>query len=65
MEEDELLIECVRNFPCLYNSKNADFKVAIKKENAWKAISTELGRTSEFSFTQNILYYGILRVLNS
>ena len=32
MEKDEALIEAVRDYQCLYNSKNADFKVVLKKE---------------------------------
>ena len=33
MEKDEALIEAVRHYQCLYNSKSADFKVVLKKEN--------------------------------
>ena len=33
MEKDEALIEAVRDYQCLYNSKSADFKVVLKKEN--------------------------------
>ena len=33
MEKDEALIEAVRDYQCLYNSKRADFKVVLKKEN--------------------------------
>ena len=47
MDRDELLIEAVREYPCLYNSKIADFKVLLKKENAWTAIAALLERTSE------------------
>ena len=47
MERDELLIEAVRDYPCLYNSKSADFKVLLKKENAWTAIAARLERTGE------------------
>ena len=32
MEKDEALIEAVRDYRCLYNSKSADFKVVLKKE---------------------------------
>ena len=34
-------------FACLYDIKSTDFKVVLIKENAWKAISTNLDRTSE------------------
>ena len=33
MGKDEALIEAVRDYQCLYNSKSADFKVVLKKEN--------------------------------
>ena len=47
MDRDELLIEAVREYPCLYNSKIADFKILLKKENAWTAIAALLERTGE------------------
>lgn len=47
MEKDESLIEAVRAYPCLYNSKIADFKVQTKKENAWSTISESLDRTGK------------------
>lgn len=47
MERDELLIDAVREYPCLYNSKLPDFKVQLAKENAWTAIATLLDRTGE------------------
>ena len=33
MEKDEVLIEAFGGYQCLYNSKSADFKVVLKKEN--------------------------------
>ena len=30
---DKALIEAARDYQCLYNSKSADFKVGLKKEN--------------------------------
>ena len=47
MERDEQLIEAVRDYPCLYNSKSADFKILMKKENAWTAVAAKLQRTGE------------------
>ena len=44
MEKD---VEAVRDYQCLYNSKSADFKVVLKKENAWTAIAAKLERTGE------------------
>ena len=33
----------MREHPCLYDTKGADYKVLLKKENAWKAIAAALG----------------------
>ena len=41
--DDERLIAEVREHPCLYNTKIADYKVLLKKANAWKAIAAALG----------------------
>ena len=46
MESDELLIDAVRQYPCLYNSKSPGFKVLLKKENAWTTVAESL-RTGE------------------
>ena len=40
MEEDEHIVKA---YPCLYDTKSADFKIALKKENAWKTIANALG----------------------
>ena len=39
VEQDELLIYAVRSYPCIFDVRNGDFKVALEKENAWKAIA--------------------------
>ena len=44
MEKDEQLFDAVREFPCQYNSKSPDFKVALKKENVWLKIAESLQR---------------------
>lgn len=48
MEQDEQLIDLVKTYPCLYDTKSADFKVNLKKENAWKAISNALAKPGEY-----------------
>lgn len=48
MEADEALIDAVRGYPCLYNNRISDFKVQLKKENAWSAIAQMLGRSGEY-----------------
>ena len=45
--DDELLISEVKQHPCLYNTRCLHFKVALKKENAWKTVSTALGVTGK------------------
>ena len=45
MEADEHLIDLVRSYPCLYDVRSADSNIALKKENAWKAIEDSLERT--------------------
>ena len=42
--DDEKLICEVKEHPCLYNTKSADYKILLKKENAWKAVSAALGQ---------------------
>lgn len=41
--DDERLISEVRDHPCLYNTKSPDYKVLLRKENAWKSIAAALG----------------------
>ena len=48
MEADEALIDAVREYPCLYNSRISDFEVQMKKENAWSAIAELLERSGEY-----------------
>ena len=33
MEKDEVLIEAVTDYQCLYSCTSADFKVVLEKEN--------------------------------
>ena len=42
VEQDELLIDAVRSYPCIYDVRNGEFKVALVKENARKAIADTL-----------------------
>ena len=42
--DDEQLISEVREHPCLYNTRCGDFKVLLKKENAWKLVSGVPGK---------------------
>ena len=47
VEQDELLIDAVRSYPCIYDVRTGEFKVVLVKENAWKAIVDILQRTDE------------------
>ena len=47
VEQDKLLIDAVRRYPCIYNIRSSEFKVALVKETAWKAIAETLQRTGE------------------
>jgi hypothetical protein len=53
--DDEKLIEAVRDHPCLYNAIHPHYRVLLKKENAWKAISEAMG--PNISGKINILVY--------
>ena len=41
------VIDLVKMYPCLYDTKTADFWINLKKENGWKAISTALAIPGE------------------
>ena len=45
MEEDtqEVFIEVIRSFPCLWNMAPKEYKDVRLKENAWKAVSQKSG----------------------
>jgi len=40
---NEKLAESVRNYPCLYDKKSADFKDKNKKRLAWSDVAKEVG----------------------
>ncbi|KAK2561265.1 hypothetical protein P5673_015743 [Acropora cervicornis] len=40
---NEKLAESVRNYPCLYDKKSADFKDKNKKALAWSDVAKEVG----------------------
>ena len=50
MERDEALIEAVREYPYLYNSRSSEYKVQSKKENAWTAIAEQLERSGKYYY---------------
>ena len=47
MEQDEQIIDLVQSYTCLYDIRSAEFKVPLKKENAWENIATYLERRGE------------------
>jgi len=46
IEEDILLAEFVREHPCLYDLKNANYKDQQIRDNVWKLISNNLNNKS-------------------
>ena len=52
-EFDEKLIGCVKEYPCLYNTKLSDFKVSIKKENAWSAVAKSMNYSGKQYISSN------------
>ena len=51
MEEDIQLAECVREHPCLYDLKNANYKDQQIRDNVWKLISNDLNYKSGRYYT--------------
>ena len=45
--DDELLVSEVKQHPCLNNTRTSDFRVQLKKKNAWKAVCTALDVTGK------------------
>ena len=44
---NETRINCVHNFPCIYNVSSETYHNKIMKDNAWEKIGEELHITSE------------------
>ena len=42
MEDDEVLIEAVRGFECLWKVKSKGYKDLRAKENAWKVVAEKV-----------------------
>lgn len=43
IQEDEILAEEVRKYPCLYDKSDSGYKERDRVKNAWKAVENELG----------------------
>ena len=41
--DSETLMNCVQNYPVLYDKGSADYKIPLRKKNAWKEIAAKLG----------------------
>ena len=46
IQEDEILAEEVKQYPCLYDKSNSQYKDAIRKKNAWAKIEENRKRPS-------------------
>lgn len=47
-EEEERLVDLVREHPPLYKVKSRSYRDSIVKNNIWKKIAQELGKSGEF-----------------
>ena len=45
---DEHIIRQVRNYPCLYDPRENDYKDADRKASVWREIANNVGMTGEF-----------------
>lgn len=45
MIDDELLIECVRQYEELYNPNHKLYNDSVHKENVWKNIGAQLNKS--------------------
>ena len=52
IQEDEILVEEVRKYPCFYNKADKGYKERDRKKNAWKAVDDELGYEEGMFFFQ-------------
>ena len=43
IQEDEILAEEVRKYPCLYDKSDSGYKERDRVKNAWKAVENVLG----------------------
>lgn len=48
-DDDELLIEQVREYPCIYDHANKDFKDHQIRENAWNKIGVVLLKKCKYA----------------
>jgi len=46
---DELLINSVQQYPCLYNNKLKEFKDNRMKTNAWRKVAEELDSNGKYT----------------
>lgn len=52
-EEDEILIDIVREHPALYQVKSRSIKDNVVKNNIWKKISETLGKNGKYLSIHN------------
>jgi len=55
-EFTEKLIEKVWEYVFLYDTGHPEYKNIVKKSEAWRDISEELGQTSKFVFLRTFIY---------
>lgn len=47
---NELLIDCVRGYPHLYNHQDKNFKNNLMKENSWKEIASVMKMSGKINW---------------
>lgn len=45
--ENETLMDCIRNYPAIYDKSCRDYKIPLRKKNAWKEVCIKLGMELE------------------
>jgi len=60
--EDEVLIGLVENNPVIFDSGHKKYKDVFFKENIWKNISEEVGRSSMYLQKKKIEYLLVMKI---
>lgn len=53
---DELIIECIKENPCIYNKSDANYKNSIIKKRVWQNLSKNLKTLYNVDMTGNIYF---------
>ena len=53
IEQIEAFVERIRNFPCLYKTRDLSYRDSIAKQNAWKQVAKEFNITGKYCIDQS------------